>query len=65
MIQFRANEPSRARAPSYCENLGIPMQRQKKPDKIVPRPGTITFKTIQKYAKQTGSTGIAAFIIEV
>lgn len=48
ITQFKANEPNLARAPSYCENLGIPMQRQKKPDKIVPRPGTITFNTIQK-----------------
>jgi len=35
-IQLMMNEPMRPRAPSCCENLGMPMHRQKKPEKIVP-----------------------------
>lgn len=36
-IQFMTKEPIRARAPSCCENLGIPMHRQNRPEQIVPR----------------------------
>lgn len=35
-IQLTKNEPMRARAPSCCENLGMPKQRQNIPERIVP-----------------------------
>lgn len=35
-IQLITNDPIRALAPSCCENLGTPMHKQNKPDKMVP-----------------------------
>lgn len=34
--RFTTNEPIRARAPSCCENRGIPKHKQNIPEKIVP-----------------------------
>lgn len=36
-IQFTKNDPIRARAPSCCENLGMPKHKQNNPEKIVPK----------------------------
>lgn len=36
-IEFTKNDPIRARAPSCCENLGMPKHKQNIPEKIVPK----------------------------
>lgn len=38
-IQLTKNEPMRARAPSCCENLGMPRHKQNNPENIVPACG--------------------------
>lgn len=38
---FTKNEPIRARAPSCCENLGMPKHKQNIPEKRVPNGGKI------------------------
>lgn len=40
-IQLTRNEPIRARAPSCCENLGMPKHRQNIPENIVPKKNNI------------------------
>lgn len=43
----------------------MPKHTQKRPERIVPSPGIRTLQMRQKYAKQMGKAGRAAFIIEL
>lgn len=42
-MQLIIREPIRALALSYCEKRGIPTQRQKNPERMVPRVAGILF----------------------